>query len=213
MPFGRIDIVQTAYLLVGLMIALTIHEFSHALVAYRLGDRTAKVQGRLTLNPIAHLDPLGTIMMVWMAIGGFGLGWAKPVPVNPFNIRGMDPRAAMALVSLAGPTSNLILATLVALLLRGAIETGTLTIVWPFELGFRIVQVNVIIAIFNLIPIPPLDGFGVLLGILPHTLAAQLAPLERYGPFILLFVLFFGFGIVRTILSTFATPILNALLG
>lgn len=169
-------------LLPGILIGLTFHEFAHGWVADRLGDSTARKQGRLTLNPLAHLDPVGFVMLIL-----FRFGWAKPVPVNPFNLRG-DPTRSMMLVSLAGPASNLLLAFILALLLglgvAGLIPYGNLLI-------FYALQINVILALFNLIPVPPLDGSKILAGLLPGQ-AHFIYQLEKYGFIILIILLFTG---------------------
>jgi Zn-dependent protease len=168
-----------------LLVSFPVHEFAHAWVAYRLGDDTAARQGRLSLNPLRHLDPLGTIMLI--ATQAFG--WAKPVPVAPWRLR-HGPRAGHALVSVAGPASNLLMATVVASLWR----LGVLKLL-PINLDltvFMFVSINVTLALFNLIPIGPLDGFSVLSGIVDERTAQMLQPLYTYGPFILMGLLLLG---------------------
>ncbi|MBI2909229.1 MAG: site-2 protease family protein [Chloroflexi bacterium] len=182
----------------ALLVAITVHEFSHALAAYRLGDSTARYLGRLSLNPLVHLDPLGTIMLLLV-----GFGWGKPVPVNPAYFSNIGMRQGTALVSAAGPVSNI----LTAFLFTIPVKLGLLAWHSPMQyspfarldaawfladvIGY-IVLYNVILAIFNLIPLAPLDGFGVALGILPRYLADPLARLGAYGPGILLIVIFMG---------------------
>jgi Zn-dependent protease len=194
-----------------LLVGFPVHEFAHALAAYRLGDSTAKLFGRLTLNPVAHFDPLGGILLAVSFIGsGFGFGWAKPTPVNPANLAG--GRRGEAMVAAAGPISNLVLAAAAALPLRFILNTNLATEV-P-ELIILIlglfVYINLVLMIFNLLPIPPLDGSKVLFAFLPPRLAWQWRPvLEQYG-FILLLLLFFlppGNSIGGQILG----PILNAI--
>ncbi len=151
--------------LLTLLIAIDVHECAHAWAANELGDPTARYQGRLSLNPLVHLDPLGTLMMLFSVFYGFGIGWGKPVPVNPVYLR-YGPRVGMALVSVAGPLSNLLLATIVAVPIRVAIATGTpLPELLALLLG-TMVSVNIGLALFNLLPISPLDGHSVLVGIL-----------------------------------------------
>lgn len=178
---------------VALIIAFSIHECAHAWTAYRLGDSTAKYMGRLTLNPRAHLDVLGTLMVL---IAGFG--WAKPVPVNPRNLR-YGPLAGMAIVSAAGPLSNLALAVVFAVVWRLTAPAiialgarGTL-IPTPVELLQELVILNLVLLIFNLIPLAPLDGFSVLRGVLPHQWAFQMERLQPYGPMILFGLLMLGY--------------------
>jgi Zn-dependent protease len=194
-----------------LLVGFPVHEFAHALAAYRLGDSTAKLFGRLTLNPVAHFDPLGGILLAVSFIGsGFGFGWAKPTPVNPANLAG--GRRGEAMVAAAGPLSNLVLAAVAALPLRFILNTNLATEV-P-ELIILIlglfVYINLVLMIFNLLPIPPLDGSKVLFAFLSPRLAWQWRPiLEQYG-FILLLLLFFlppGNSIGGQILG----PILNAI--
>ena len=140
------DPLQIVFYLLALVVSLSIHEFAHAWSAYELGDATARDQGRLTLNPVAHLDPLGALMILFMAISGWGIGWGKPVPVNPRNLR-IGPRLGMGLTSAAGPFSNLVLAALAAIPLRLGwempLQVSTFFIV--------LVIVNVSLALFNLI--------------------------------------------------------------
>jgi Zn-dependent protease len=194
-----------------LLVGFPVHEFAHALAAYRLGDSTAKLFGRLTLNPVAHFDPLGGILLAVSFIGsGFGFGWAKPTPVNPANLAG--GRRGEAMVAAAGPLSNLVLAAAAALPLRFILNTNLATEVPDLIiliLGL-FVYINLVLMIFNLLPIPPLDGSKVLFAFLSPRLAWQWRPiLEQYG-FILLLLLFFlppGNSIGGQILG----PILNAI--
>jgi Zn-dependent protease len=172
-----------AALVITMLIGLTLHEFSHATVANGLGDRTPQRAGRLTLNPVAHLDPLGAILLL---LAGFG--WAKPVPVNPYAMR-VSPRAGMALTAMAGPLMNLIIAAVAGLFLK----SGLVTMEAGQTLLFYLVVVNIILAIFNLIPLAPLDGFNVALGVLPERAAASFARLAPWGPGILIVVLLLGF--------------------
>lgn len=203
------------YWLVALIVAITIHEFSHALVADRLGDPTPRLQGRLTLNPLAHLDPLGTLMLV---IARFG--WGKPVVFDPFNLR--HPRRDAALISLAGPASNLILATVGAIVLRILFSyrlpivssLSALAVMDYFIIGILqpIIVLNVVLAIFNLVPIHPLDGFKIVGGILPDEYARQWAELEPYGLIFLLFLILPIFGGASPI-SQLISPVINLILS
>ena len=171
-----------------LLVAFTLHELAHALTADYLGDPTPRRMGRISLNPLVHLDLMGTIMLI---ISGFG--WAKPVMVNPFNMRG-DPRRSMAIVAVAGPLTNILLAVLFAIPFSfGLVEIETTTSGVVPSLGFVLFQfvwINLILAFFNIIPIPPLDGSRILFAILPGEMAYQLRPLEQYG-FLILFALIF----------------------
>ena len=171
------------------LLALTIHEFAHGWVANRLGDPTAKLQGRLTLNPLAHLDIIGTIAIVLI-----GFGWAKPVPVDARYLR--RPRQDMILIAAAGPGSNLLLAAAVAFCYRmtpwGGLGTEWAWLVVPLRAMLRAgVWVNVLLAVFNLLPIPPLDGSRVVAGLLPLRQAISYSRLEPYG-FVIIFLLFFS---------------------
>jgi Zn-dependent protease len=177
--------------LVALLAAITIHEFSHAWVADQLGDSTARYLGRVSLNPLVHLDPVGTVMMVVTAITGYGIGWGKPVPIAPQRLR-YGPRLGGGLVALAGPVSNLVLATLLGLGLRFApalppfIDLLLNTLVW----------INLVLAIFNLIPIPPLDGNSILLGLLSlirdkwaWQVSQFIISLQQYGSMLLILLI------------------------
>ena len=196
-----------------LLVGFPVHEFSHALAAYRLGDSTARFMGRLTLNPIAHFDPLGGILLaVTMLSGsGFAFGWAKPTPVNPRNLE--YGRWGEAIVAAAGPISNLVLAIAAAIPLRYILANLTLASEVPLlalQILLLFIQINLVLMVFNLFPIPPLDGSKVLFAFLPPRISYQYRPLlEQYG-FILLILVFFlppGNSIGGRILS----PILDGL--
>jgi len=173
---------QTLAFMIALIPAFTIHEFAHAWVAYRLGDSTAKDAGRLTLNPLKHLDPLGTLMVLMI-----GFGWAKPVPVNPYNLRG--GRKAMAQVAVVGPLSNLLMAAVVAVVWRLSGYAGGQM---AYNLLGVFVFLNVALLFFNLIPVSPLDGFKVLVGILPEPLASRWARTAQTGPLLLFGLIILG---------------------
>jgi len=175
--------VETLYFLFGLVIAITIHEFAHAATADRLGDPTPRSQGRLTLNPLAHLDPVGTIMLLL-----FRFGWGKPVVFDPYNLA--HPRRDTGIISFAGPISNLLLASLLSLGLRFL----------PLPLALQpllyiTIFLNLTLAIFNLVPVYPLDGEKILAALLPRDLAYEYqAVMNRYGTFILIFLILPVFG-------------------
>jgi Zn-dependent protease len=177
--------IQILLIAIFLLVAFPVHEFAHAAAAYAQGDATAKLFGRLTLNPIVHFDPLGGLMViVSVLVGGFVLGWAKPTPVNPANLR--DRRNGEVLVALAGPMSNLLMAVVGAFAYRALGLEWRTGLVLDYGL-FLFVVFNVALAIFNLIPIPPLDGSVVLFRFLSPRQVWELRPLlTQYGIFILL---------------------------
>ena len=195
-----------------LLISLTFHEFSHGYIAYRLGDNTAKEAGRLTLNPLKHLDPIGTLMMFVARIG-----WAKPVPVNPLFFR--NRKMGMVLTSVAGPLSNLMMAFVVAFPLQisvltsyEAINTGTGVAYYLFQFLLLLFYVNVNLAIFNLFPIPPLDGSKILSAVLPSDIYFRFMRYEQYiGLAFMVLVTFFktGFG---EVIGFFTRPISESML-
>ena len=180
-------------LVVALLVAISVHEASHALAADRLGDPTPRSQGRLTLNPLAHLDPIGALLLFLV-----GFGWGKPVPVNPAYLRG-QPMAAMARVAFAGPLAGLITAGVISIPFR-------LLNIFPGDFFLMLIFYNIILSLFNLIPIPPLDGFRVLLGLLPPRTAFSLSRWESYGPTFLILVIlldnFTGIGLLWKLLGS-----------
>ena len=190
------NIGQLLALLLILLFSLTVHESAHAWTADRLGDPTARRLGRISLNPVAHIDPIGTILLPLVAFmaGGLIFGWAKPVPVNPRNLK--NYRRDFLLIAAAGPASNLLLATAASLLMRvgpaGAAASGGIASVL-FDMGFMVIQLNLLLAVFNMIPIPPLDGGSVLAGLLPGPLADGYDRVVRpYGFMILLVLMMTG---------------------
>ena len=198
-------LITLAAFAVALIVGITVHEFSHAWSATQLGDYTARGQGRLTLNPLAHLDPLGTILIF---VAGFG--WGRPTPVTPGNIR-IGERAGMAVVALAGPISNMIVATLAALPFR----LGTVTFRGGIDSQIleALILWNVVLAIFNLLPIAPLDGFKVVLGILPRAAAALFERTERFGMLLLMVIVLIDVLTPIGILSVVLLPAIRTIAG
>jgi Zn-dependent protease len=188
-----------------LLLSLSFHEAAHAWTANRLGDPTARQLGRITLNPLAHIDWIGTVLfpLVAMMSNLPLIGWAKPVPVDPRNLR--DPRRDFAIVALAGPVSNLILALAIAPLVALASGGGSLLASRGVYWMARAVELNVVLAVFNLIPVPPLDGGNVLAGVLPYSAARAFAQVRQYG-FIILYAL-----MLSGILGRFIFPIADTI--
>ena len=184
--------------------AITIHEFAHALAADRLGDPTPRLQGRLTLNPLRHLDLFGSIILPGLLIltnSAFIIGWAKPVPFNPFNLR--NKRWGEAIVAGAGPLTNIALAVIFGLVIRFGVEYDKLSISF-ITIASSLVFINLVLALFNLVPIPPLDGSKLLFSILPARVQVIRYSLERYGIFlVLLFVVFLWRYIVPALVYLF----------
>ncbi|MGD1994379.1 MAG: site-2 protease family protein, partial [Anaerolineae bacterium] len=191
--------------------SMPIHEWAHAWAAYQLGDDTGALQGRLTLNPLAHLDPLGTLSLVF-----FGFGWGKPVPVSPYRLRG-NRRTSWALVSVAGPFSNLVLAMLAAIPFRIgwlSLYEGGSSIISLQGILLDFVLINLSLMLFNLIPIPPLDGSRVLAWLLPSAWADRLEQMERFGGAGLMLVLYLlsRLGVLGVLISPLMDFMLRALL-
>lgn len=188
--------IQTIALVVpGFLLAITVHEYTHGYVALRLGDPTAKLAGRLTFNPLSHIDPIGAIVLVLTQL----IGWAKPVPVDPRYFR--NPRTDMMWVSLGGPAANMVTAVVLAILLHAilfvfeglAVGRAGFFFLLPVVQILRLaVYINVALAIFNLVPVPPLDGSKILAGLLPPEMAYQMERLEPYGFIVLILLLFSG---------------------
>lgn len=211
------------YLVPVILVSITFHEFSHAYFSYKLGDPTARNQGRLTLNPIKHLDPLGTLMILLV-----GFGWARPVPINPMYYD--NRRKGTVIVSFAGPLSNVILALIFAIPMMyieakygiQSFRSASLNaIIYNLSLLFYIININ--LAVFNILPVPPLDGSKILSGVLPQRQYFKLIQYENFIAVIFLLIVFVFPGILQTIMSPFvwfismvidfiAGPIVSALL-
>jgi Zn-dependent protease len=221
-----------SYMALPLLLAMVLHEYAHGWVANRYGDPTARLEGRLTLNPLAHVDPFGTVILPLLCLllpGGFFLGWAKPVPINPARLR--NPRRDMALVAAAGPGMNLLLAIASALLLSLLLTIDpSLSAYWPPQPGMAprrdlqgmlllplaamalySVFINILLMMFNLIPIPPLDGGRILAALLPARSAIALSRLEPYGMLIIVGLIMLDpqIHVIRTITGT----LVNAMAG
>lgn len=194
--------------IVILIFSVVVHEVSHGLMAYRLGDPTAKYAGRLTLNPINHLDPLGSFLIpLLLAISGSGVifGWAKPVPYNPYNLR--DQKFGPALVGLAGPLSNIALALIAGVAMRALLVAGIDPELLVMKVLALIVTINILLTVFNLIPIPPLDGSKLLFAFLPISENTKFN-LERYG-FIFVFVFLFLFSSILSVVMYYILGIFS----
>jgi len=205
---------ELVFMVVALLVAITVHEFAHAFAADRLGDPTPRLMGRLTLNPLAHLDVVGTIMLLLVRFG-----WGKPVQFDPYNLR--NPRRDSAVISIAGPISNFIVAIICAICVH-LLFTFRLTLLSNSAIGVfviifsallqSILIFNVMLGVFNLVPIHPLDGFKIVEGILPEKYARQWKELEGYGILFLLFLVFPILGKVSPI-SRLISPIINGIIG
>ncbi|MES2215694.1 MAG: site-2 protease family protein [Patescibacteria group bacterium] len=180
-----------------LILSVVVHEVSHGYAADWLGDPTPRLQGRLTLNPLKHLDPVGSfIVPLITSLAGFTFGWAKPVEYNPYNIK--NKRQGELLIALAGPLSNILIAAIFSLIIRGVV--GSAGVVGSFiEISAYVVLINLVLAIFNLIPLPPLDGSKILFSILPNQYGQTRMFLERYSSIFILVVVFFLWKIISPV--------------
>ena len=187
-------LVQISYLALPVLFAITLHEAAHGYVARHFGDLTAYQAGRISLNPLRHIDPIGTVLvpLVMFMTAGFLFGWAKPVPVNFGNLR--RPKQDMLWVAIAGPASNLFMAILWIMVAKLALSSsGGTTAAWFYAMSQAGITINVVLTVLNLIPLPPLDGGRVAVSLLPHPYAYQFAKIEPYGMFILIGILLLEF--------------------
>lgn len=175
--------------IIPVLFAITVHEFAHGFIASKLGDQTARMMGRLTLNPVKHIDPIGTILVpaALYFSTGFIFGWAKPVPINASALR--SPKQDMLWVAMAGPAANFIMAIIWLIVLIFGFNFNSQFLITMGQVG---IQINLILAVLNLLPLPPLDGGRVVSALLPNKLAYQYDQLEAYGLFILVGLLYFG---------------------
>jgi Zn-dependent protease len=198
-----LDIQKIIVSVLPILIAITFHEVSHGFVANKLGDPTAKFTGRLTLNPLVHIDPVGTLLMPILLFiftnGQFVFGYAKPVPINPMNFK--DPKKDMALSAAAGPVTNILLAIISQIVLAHLIIPAyslfsggiSIAVLKPLKMMFEFsILINIILAVINMIPVPPLDGGRVLVGLLPHKQAISYSKIEPYGFIIVILLLITG---------------------
>lgn len=220
MSSGTELIFKILFLVPVILLSLSLHELSHAYISYRLGDPTAKNMGRLSLNPLKHLDILGTIMILVSSLQGFGIGWAKPVPINPMYYK--DRRKGTMLVSVAGPLSNILLAFIFAFPLfyirnKYSIPSGMLLVpsfhweVILYNLSLLFFSININLAVFNIIPVPPLDGSKILSGVLPTRQYFKLMQYENYIGLVFLLLIFVFPGILSTIMHPFTWAIETAI--
>lgn len=201
---------EILFLVIILIFSIIIHEIAHGAVAYQLGDPTAKYAGRLTLNPLKHIDPIGSVIVPLFLIimsqvtgGGIIFGWAKPVPINPYNFK--DQKYGSLKVAFAGPGANLLVALFFGLILR-----FFPVFVDSFGIGLffsYIVYINILLAVFNLLPIPPLDGSHILFTFLPYSMRNAKIFLSQFGFIILLFIIFFFFPVIIRIINLIFTLI------
>ena len=201
-----VEVIISAFIV--LIVSLSVHEAAHAWAADRLGDPTARLLGRLTVNPIPHIDPIGTVLFPLIGMMSPGvplLGWAKPVPVNMLNLR--HPRRDFALVAAAGPASNIVIAVVASIILSAMPDGMAFGPLTPRGLLARMVVLNVFLAAFNMIPVPPLDGGNVLAGFVPESVARVIDAIRPWG-FLVLYAL-----LLTGVLETFVTPIATAILS
>ncbi len=205
----NIDLGRIVIMIPALLFAVIIHELAHGVIAYKLGDPTPKLAGRLTFNPIPHIDPIGSLLVPGLLMlfnAPILFGWAKPVPINPFNFKKLGYRKGMAFTASAGPMSNLLSAAVFGIVFQMLGNQSTImslastfgtefvkTVIFPLLLFLKFaVSINVVLAIFNILPIPPLDGGRVLMSIVPPHIEQKLEPLEQYGFFIVILLLVIG---------------------
>ncbi len=180
---------QLPFLIIALILGFTLHEFAHAYVADKFGDPTPRQQGRLTLNPMEHLDPLGTIMILL-----FGFGWARPVQINRYHFK--NPRVAELCVTIAGPIANLIIAFVGMVIWQIGLQTGLIRSLsytgmnFTYDLFQTVISLNILLFVFNLLPLPPLDGYHILVNVIPQKYRMQITGLERYAGLIFLVLVF-----------------------
>ncbi len=209
---GPFDIQRAVFVLLSLVIAVTVHEFMHAWTAYQLGDDTAYHLGRISLNPAMHFDPLGFLMFLLIAIGLPAFAWGKPVPVNTYRLRSVGrfgQQGSMAIVALAGPFSNVVLALVGAVSFNLSSRFAPSESVASFLQTF--VQINILLAAFNMVPVPPLDGYRLLVAFVPNFWKPVISGMERYGFGILLVLIFSGLYLGANVIGAMVNPVSDLL--